>query len=324
MVEAENVAPKHPFQERINYQGGLTPLLQNVCGSFGIGEYQALEVIPAGYEDFNLAMQTDRGKFFVKIFASSRSGEDCDRYVEIINKVVQAGVSHPRLLGPLFQASIDDKKDRLCVMEFVEGQTFFDLRELPTQEEQQQIIEQAALINQINLKPTPLYDSWAVTSFPREYESKSQHLNPEDKPFVDASLQEFRTVDLIQLPHAFVHGDIIETNVMRGADGKIWILDFAVANYYPRIQEFAVVISHLLFDADPQTFRENYKRALEQYQEHIPLTEEEIKALDIFIRAAFAMELLSSNFEKKVKNNNSAENEHFLELGRIGLRNHNS
>ena len=52
MAETVSVADKHPFQERINYQGDLAPLLQNVCGSFGVGGYKKHQGIPVGYEDF--------------------------------------------------------------------------------------------------------------------------------------------------------------------------------------------------------------------------------------------------------------------------------
>ena len=206
-------------------------------------------------------------------------------------------------------------------MEFAEGKTFYDLGEIPTAQEQEQIIAQASKINQIDFKPPPLYDSWAVTSFAKEYDAKAGYLNPVDKQLVDAALRQFETVDIEQLPHAFVHGDIIETNVMRGADGKILILDFAVANYYPRIQELAVIISHLFSSGDPHIFKQNYNRAVELYQKYLFLTEGELKTLLIFIRAAFAMELLMSNYEKVANNNNSKENEHFLELGRTGLTN---
>ncbi len=72
------------FQKRINYQGNLKPFLQQVCKDFSIGEYNTHEIVPIGYEDFNLFITTNKGKYFVKIFGSFRSKNECRRYVRLM------------------------------------------------------------------------------------------------------------------------------------------------------------------------------------------------------------------------------------------------
>lgn len=95
------------FQKRIHYQGSLTPILMDVCQDFSLGEYISHNVLEIGYEDFNLILKTAKGKFFIKFFSAYRSNNDIERYLNIILKVLESGVGHPKLyrsnIGYLFK-----------------------------------------------------------------------------------------------------------------------------------------------------------------------------------------------------------------------------
>jgi len=313
------------FQRRINYQGNLQPFLQQVCKEFSIGEYENYGIIPIGYEDFNLAVITDRGKYFVKIFGSFRSKDECNRYVGIMESVLKAGVSHPLLFkssqGYLYELSNNGLTDRLCVMQYIDGKNFYELQTIPTTEEKRFIIKQAALINKINIKPSFVYDRWAITSFLKEYNKKSEYFNKNDKKLIEPIIETYNSLSIDDLPHCFVHGDITKTNTMKSANGDIYILDFAVANYYPRIQELAVILCDLFFHPkNPNEFPKNYELALNEYQNYIPLTDDELKKLPNYVKLAHSMHILLANYEKVANKNSSSENEYFLGIGRVGLR----
>lgn len=118
-----------------------------------------------------------------------------------------------------------------------------------------------------------------------------------------------------------VHGDIIATNVMKDKKNKLWIIDFAVSNYYPRIQELAVMACNILFDEKNKKKSEtNLKTALEEYQKTIELTPREIEVLPTYIKLAHAMHILEANYEKVAEKNDSDENEYWLNQGRTGLK----
>lgn len=312
------------FQRRINYQGNLKPFLQQICKDFSIGEYRKHEIIPIGYEDFNLAVITDKGKYFVKIFGSFRSKDECSRYVGIMESALRAGVSHPPLFksnqGYLYELSNNNQTDRLCVMRYINGKIFYELQATPTTEEKCFVIKQAALINKIDIKPSMVYDQWAITNFLKEYEKKSKYLNKEDKKLVEPMVELYNSLSIDSLPHCFVHGDITKTNTMKSANGDIYILDFAVANYYPRIQELAVILCDLFFDdKNTSEFPQNYDLALNEYQNYIALTTEELEKLPNYVKLAHTMHILLSNYEKIANGNKSSENEYFLRMGRVGL-----
>lgn len=313
------------FQKRINYQGDIIPFLQQVCKDFNIGQYKSHEVVPIGYEDFNLFVLTNKDKYFVKVFGSFRDKDECTRYVEIMKEVLKAGVAHPKLYkssqGYLYEISNNGQVDRLCVMQFIDGKIFYEFQTTPSIEEMLFVIRQATLINQIGLKPFPVYDHWAITSFLKEYKEKGNYLNKDDEKLIEPMVDLFNSLSIEKLPHCFVHGDITKTNTMKDTNGDIYILDFAVANYYPRIQELAVILCDLFFDPkNPKSFPKNYDLALSEYHKRISLTVNELKILPSYVKLAHTMHVLLANYEKVVKDNNTAENEHFLGIGRIGLQ----
>lgn len=317
------MANQERFLKRIELEGDFTKLVSQVCEDYTIGEYRSHQIIPFGYEDFNVVIETENGKFFAKFFASSRPLQDCERYIEVVENVLDAGVSHPALhkssQGHLHTITSGVSDIRLCLMEYINGKTFFELGVKPTQQEGEFLIEQAARVNGVSHKPDFFYDSWAVSNFVNEFEKKKNILAPEDREVIDPLVAEFKGLSVDNLPHALVHGDVISTNVIKDASGKLYIIDFSVSNWYPRIQELAVLLCDLFFDSSsPDLFKERYSCAVAEYQKHIILTKEEIEALPLFARAAHAMHVIGARHER-AQGNTEEENSKWLELGRKGL-----
>jgi Ser/Thr protein kinase RdoA (MazF antagonist) len=240
-------------------------------------------------------------------------------------KALEAGVQHPKLYkssqGYLYKTKVDDTPISLCVMDHVTGGSFYEKNLKATTDEMYFLVRQAALINKIDLKPEPVYDSWAIVHFLEEYKKKKEYLDITDTNLIDPLVEQFSAIKVDELPHCFVHGDIIKTNVLKNKDGNLFIIDFSVSSYYPRVQELAVLLCNMLFDEDsPESFQEHYNLALEEYQKSDVLTEMEIQVLPLFVKVAHAMHVLCASYEKNVKGNNTEENEYWISLGKIGLK----
>jgi len=312
------------FKARINYSGDIKNISVQICKDYDLGEFKSNKLILMGYEDFNFILETTKGKYFVKVFAKFRDLKDCKRYIEIMEYAIDAKVSVPKLLksnqGFLYIKDINKTNMRLCVAEFIDGKTLFELKEKLNKDEIKFIVKQASLINSIDLKPKFMDDEWAITNFLKEFEKKKDALSKEDLELIEPLVKELKKIEIKKLPHCFVHGDIIATNVMKDSKNKLWIIDFSVSNYYPRIQELAVLACNLFFNEDnKKESNKNMEIVLEEYQKEIKLTEKELDSLEIYIKLAHAMHLLSGNFEKVKKNNNSYENEYWINQGRKGL-----
>ncbi|MFA5797030.1 MAG: phosphotransferase [Candidatus Woesearchaeota archaeon] len=313
------------FRQRIGFNGDLKELSKIICRDFDLGRFIACSVVLVGYEDFNFSLETTKRKFFVKVFSNTRTLDDCKRNVAVVVKLIDAGVFVPKLYpseqGYLHILKIDQSALRLCVMDFTEGKDFFTSRTTITHEDMRTLARQAAVINSLNIKPSHIYDSWAIVNFPREFEKKSEYLEQEDLELIQPLIEGFQSLTIETLPHCFVHGDILRTNVIKDNNAKIWIVDFSVSNYCPRIQELAVLACDILFNKDNKIASEqNLNDALEEYQKTITLTSRELESLPLYIKLAHAMHALCANYEKKVNKNNSKENEYFLTIGRSGLR----
>ena len=108
---------------------------------------------------------------------------------------------------------------------------FFELGEKPSKDVIKEIARQTAIINNLEIKPDFIYDTWAIVNFEDEYKEKRKYLADNYKEEFDKLLIELKNIDFNKLPKAFVHGDIISTNVMIDSNSKVWIIDFAVSNY---------------------------------------------------------------------------------------------
>ncbi len=206
-------------------------------------------------------------------------------------------------------------------MEYIDGKDFFTSKEKITKKDRTKIVSQAALINSMDIKPRKIYDSWAISNFRLEFQRKSRWLELNDLKRIQPLLRTFQNLKIKTLPHCFVHGDLIRTNILKDKKGKIWVVDFSVANWYPRIQELAVLACDILFnEKSRKESKKNMQEALGEYQKTIKLTDRELKSLPRYIELAHAMHVLRATYEKRVNGNKSRENNYFLRIGRAGLK----
>lgn len=314
---------KDDFSGRIDFHGDIKPLLVSVCQDYGLGDYCNHEFITIGYEDLNLILKSNKSHYFVKIFADFRRDGDCQDYIDKITKVIEAGVKHPKMFsaprGYLYQKEIEGYKFRLSIMEYIDGINFYECKLAPDENEKRFLVQQAVLINSINLRPNFIYDSWATVNFLKEYEKSKKCLDEEALSVIEPLANRFKSLILKNLPHCFVHGDLIKTNIIKDKNGKLYIIDFAVSNYYPRIVELAVLLCNVLFDEKNPSGKENYQLVVNEYQKKIKLTEVELKTLPLFTEIAHAMHVIRGTYEREVNNNNSEENNYWINLGRAGL-----
>lgn len=307
--------------DRLNYTGDLTPVIERVCEAYGVGQLSTSSIVEVGYEDCNVIIETDQAKFVAKMFAKTRTPEDIIRYATTMEKVVRAGVNHPELLPTITgETTFTDSGVTLVLMRFVDGKSFLELDRSPSDEERKAVLEQAAKVNGIDYKPPYLFDSWAIPNIHAMLEKVEQYIAPEDLSLVERAIAAYDAIPTDDLPHSFVHGDFTKANVIKGEDGKIYILDFSVANRYPRIQELAVIVANLLHDDGEETLEQKCERVADEYSEFNPLTDQERKYLPAYALAGVAMEFMGAHQEKYINGNDTEETGYWLSLGREGLR----
>ena len=306
------------FFERIGIEESLDEISILICSECEIEGYTSSKIIEVGYEDFNFILETSKQKYFVKIFNKDRTEEDCKNYIDRIELSNSININTPKLLK-IGNIHIKGVTLKFIVQEYVSGKSFLDLKEIPGEAEIKEIIRQMAIIHRTKLDSGLIYDMWTTTNFVKEFDSKYKYLdNKYYEKFKDLR-DKLEKVDLNKLPHGFVHGDIISSNVLKDDNGKLWIIDFAVSNYLPRIIDIVVTGCNLCQDINSKenTVR-NLRLIIDEYEKYNKLTEYEKEMIPLFYDLGNAMGILQINYIKQ-NEEYSDEDKYWIELSEKGL-----
>lgn len=310
------------FNKRIELNTDLKNISEQICNYYDLGEFISNELITIGYEDYNYYLTTSKGNYCVKIFSKIRTPEDIKNYLDRIRAVANSEISSPKPLVVDGDISLslyyENNHYDICVFEYVSGKNYFQIGENPSAEVIRELARQTALINNLDIKPEFIYDTWAIVNFEKEYLQKREYLSDKYKEEFDQLLIELKNVDFDKLPKGFVHGDIISTNVMLDDNLKVWILDFAVSNYLPRIIDLAVTSCNMCLDekSKDKTY-ENIALLLSEYNKYNKLTEYELEVFGTFYKLANAMHILQPTYIIKT-DGDSDENQYWLNEGIVG------
>lgn len=311
------------FTDRINLNTDLSYVSRKICNIYNLGEYISDIIITVGYEDFNYILETKSGKYCVKIFNKDRTDLECRNYLDRIELASKLAINTPKVytvngkIGCFIE--LNGIKYRLCVFEYIDGKSFFDLETIPNEKEIKEIIKQMAIIHKAKLQSDFIYDKWAIINFDNEMQEKAKFLDIDDKNALSKLLFRFKKINIGKLPKAFVHGDIISSNVMKDKNGKLWIIDFAVSNYLPRIIDLAVSSCNLCLDTESKenTARKT-KMILEEYQKYNKLTDYEKEQFPVFFDIANAMGILQISYLTKL-GETSEEDKFWYDESKMGL-----
>ena len=289
------------FKDRINLNTNLSRISRLICNEYELGEYISDTIITVGYEDFNYILETTTGKYCVKIFHKERTDKDCKNYIDRIELAEATDINTPKLYKTNNESEciieVDGVKYRLCLFEYINGNSFFDLGIIPNEDEIKEIIRQMANIHKQQFNLEFIYDKWAIVNFIEEFEDKKQYLNEQDYKKINELLINFKKVDIKKLPYAFIHGDIIKSNVMKDNDEKIRIIDFGSSNYSPRIVDLVVSSSDLCLSSESITkTKSKIKILLKEYDKYNKLTDYEKEVFPIFFNIVNAMGILQISY----------------------------
>ncbi|HTU76131.1 MAG TPA: phosphotransferase [Trebonia sp.] len=299
----------------------LPELVRHVAADYRLGDVADWSVLDTGYEDCNLDVRARRGRVVVKVFAAGRPATIPARTAGIIVRAQACGVRHPALHRDGEGGYVHSRDGHwLLVMDHAPGQTFYDLGRPPTGDELSLVIEQAARIHRIDAAPEPVFDPWAIANLIPLAGQVAHLLDDEQRALVDGAVAALDDVSWDELPHALIHADLTAGNVLLGPDGEITVLDFALANRWPRLQELAVVAASLMHGA-PGTLPERMEDVAARYSvvASFPLTAQEEAALGSFGRWAAAMELLGG-LNMWLHGARGPETDLLVTIGTAGLR----
>jgi Ser/Thr protein kinase RdoA (MazF antagonist) len=296
-------------------------LVDHVAGEYGLDGQRDWSVLATGYEDCNIAMRAGSFGIVIKVFAADRPHWIAERTTDLIVRAQAAGVRHPRLHRDTAGRLVHEYDGHwLLVMDLAPGRTFYDLGRPPGAAELPKVIDQAVRIHSVDAHPAPVFDPWATDNLVPLAGQVGGLLDAEQRHLVDGTVSALAALDWRSLPEALIHADLTAGNVLLGPDSEVTVLDFALANRWPRLQELAVIAASLLYgSADPLPARMSAVAELYSAAAPVPLTAAEWAALDTFGRAGAAMELLGGLAQWQ-QGNRGAETQALISIGTAGLR----
>jgi Ser/Thr protein kinase RdoA (MazF antagonist) len=299
----------------------LPALVAHVAADYRLGDVADWSVLATGYEDCNIDLRTRQTRVVIKVFAAAgRPAGIAARTAAVIDAVRAAGVRHPRLHADAAGSQVHSYDGhRLLVMDFAPGRTFYDLGRPPDQAELARVVEQAVRIHACGAHPEPVFDSWAIANLVPLAGQVGGLLDGRQRRLVDGAIAAMAEVGFWSLPVTLIHADLTAGNVLLGPDGELTVLDFALANRWPRLQELAVIAASLMHGS-PGTLPSRLDAVARLYSAAgpSPLTQEEEAALPAFGRAAAAMELLGGLNQWR-QGNRGPETDSLIEIGTTGL-----
>jgi len=300
---------------------GLPELVAHVAAEYRLGTVAGWSVFATGYEDCNIDLRTRQARVVVKVFAAGRPAAIARRTAGVIEAVRAAAVHHPRLHADGAGEAVHSYDGhQLLVMDFAPGQTFYDLGRPPDQAELAQVVEQAVRIHACPARPEPVPDPWAIANLVPLAGQVGGLLDAGQRRLVDDAIAAMAAAGFWSLPVTLIHADLTAGNVVVGPGGELSVLDFALANRWPRLQELAVIAASLMHGSPlPLPARLEAVARLYSAAGPAPLTPEEEAALPAFGRAAAAMELLGGLNQWR-QGNRGPETDSLIDLGTAGLR----
>lgn len=312
------------YYSRIDNIDDISNLSILVCKEYSLGAYEDTFVIEIGYEDFNAIITTSTGKFLMKVFRNSRDDQEVYDCINRSWNAYKNNVNTPRIYenseGDIVSIlKYKKSRFRVSVLEYIDGENFFDLNRKPTTEELNKIVNIASNLNKIDYKPNFIYDTWAITSFCKEFEKKSKYLDKKYFDMIKPIYDKFKNFDYDKLPKSFVHGDMMSTNIMLDKENKIWIIDFSVANYTARLNEIVVICDDVaMVYGNKKESEMRIKVVFEQWCNEVNATQLEKDSFHILFEVANAINVLNPLYEIATGNESEETNMH-LNAGIFGL-----
>lgn len=304
--------------DRINNTDNIKEILEEICSVYKIGKYKKHEIVEVGYEDFNVILFTTNNRYFVKILNKDRTDRECERLVNIYSTARDNGINVPMIYKSndklILEMNIKGTKLRIVLMEYIEGSNMYELGRNLTLEEIEQVAEQAAKIDKIDFNVEPYYDEWTLANFKKEYEKKYDLICEEDKEIVKTVYEEFKEIDLDGFPKTYIHGDIMNANLIK-QDDEIWLIDFSAVNYLPRVIELVVIAYGICIYSDRKDSIKRLNYFLNKYNEKNKITKLELDKFNIVLNAMGAMSIMQASYIKAT-NENFEENQYWLDKGK--------
>ena len=326
----------------------LNDILNIIISDYKFAQIKSYKVIETGYEDFNVYLETLNNKYVVKFFSNERNVDNIKHYIKIVDLITkQDYLNVPKVFknknGILEEIDFNDNKVYCFVMEYINGNTIYDLNKNIDLKTIIKIVfdilkyncvnkELKDYLNSDDAKKFKQYDMWSYENFLEEYEDKKKYLSGEDNKLIEPIVnyysdmiirykkydEKFRNQPVMP-PYMSAHNDFISTNIILKDNIEPFYIDFSVSSVALNFVDIAIfgcdtVLKKGITSVEYAKYLKIISYIL--YRTHIM----EYNLYPTAVAVQHAIHILIANYYKVHEGVDSTENDYFLNLGRMGIK----
>lgn len=284
---------------RVDLARPLNEALRDIARHYALGRIKRSHLIREGYDDLNVLLECERGRYVVKFFNKSKGPAIVEDYVR-----VQMALARHRLPVPhiqtvngvgLFRAAGRHQDTLVCVSEYFTGENF--VAAPPQRDDILAVTRFLGALHQLSLDITPSYDSWGTLHLPGEYTRKQALVSEETRRLVAPLADAIAGMKFGHARKRIIHGDVQRKHVLKDGTGRLCILDFGCMDYsYPIVDLGIFLALFCLEGSTPSQAQQLVADVLNVYEGYSPLPIEHIALLGTLIRATWGSYLLAADF----------------------------
>ncbi|MCA9804327.1 MAG: phosphotransferase [Cyanobacteria bacterium HKST-UBA02] len=315
MLDREN-----ELLDRIAAPLSIDELSRQAASRFDLGALESVKAITTGYQDLNIKLTAGGCDYLLKVFSRHRSRQNIEQQIEALSFFSSHGIPVPTLV----KEGIEIEGSIACVMSFFHGHDFTVIA--PAESDMTAMAAYLARIHELPLEVSHFYDDWGAANLEKELELNRSVLSASDRELVEDAAARYAGLDLGAFRQCTIHGDLYREHVLKSPEGNYCIIDLGCMDYNAAVLDLAIFLAHFCLDEklDRSQAAHIYKRVLEAYQVHAPLSAAELEALPILIAGSYASYIIATTHLIERKGDSTSRTAGWLELARNKLTSFNN
>lgn len=314
---------KDVFLSRVDIKGSLEELLVRVANEYTLGVVRSYTIIPNGYQELNVLLVTNAGRFVIKIFSKEKTRERIQNNVWGYLTFRKNGVPMPTLQKNsseeyIFSTEGKRRTTSLIVMDYYEGTHLS-----PIHVRNDDICSLARYMATIHTNTKRIHrysDTMGIVNLLSQYKKLNSYLSPELLLLVEPVVREFSSLRLNEFRHSIIHGTFEPENILKKSDGKLWLLDLGCMDYNASIIDMATCLANYTIDLSPNQKRKRVEIFLESYQTIHQVSKQERAALPTLIRAQYALYIIRTNYYRVKLKDSTEQSSSLFSMGKRGIQ----
>ncbi|HET9979540.1 MAG TPA: phosphotransferase [Ktedonobacterales bacterium] len=289
----------HDLLKRVDLAQPLSRVLRDVARHYQLGRLLSSRIIIQGYDDLNVLLNCERGKYVAKLFNKTKSLSVVQDHIRVQQALTQRQAPVPRILAAsaeaIYRAPGQTRDTFVCVSEYFAGENF--VRRPPCRDDMVTIARFLATLHTLPFQVGHTHDSWGTLNLPYEFARKRAYVSEETGGLVAPLAEAVVGLKFGRARRRIIHGDLQRKHALKNSGGHYSVLDFGCVDYnYPIVDLGVFLALFCLLDAQPAETQGVIRDVLDAYLALAPLPARHIELLGELIRATWASYLLTADF----------------------------